>query len=122
MMPRPHTPQSWQRSPCLRGPMSAGQVNHVLCAAPCALPSDADERSHLVMHKLQTSEPSKLAEIIRDLTWHQRKSRANARDVQLLQQATSALSAWLATYKGIERARARERIRGIVERTVSLFC
>jgi RNA polymerase-interacting CarD/CdnL/TRCF family regulator len=121
MMHLPHMPQSWRCSHCLTGPMSAEQVNHVLCAAPCALPSDPYERSGLVAHKLQKDKPSRLAEIVRDLTWRQRRGLANARDVQLLQQATSALSAWLAAYRGIERARARERIRGIVERTVSLF-
>ena len=122
MMSRPHMPQSWQRSPCLTGPMSAGQVNHVLCAAPCALPSDPYERSGLVARKLRIGDPYTSAEIVRDLTWRQRRGLANARDVQLLQQATCALSDWLAAYKGIKRARARERIRGIVERTVSLFC
>jgi RNA polymerase-interacting CarD/CdnL/TRCF family regulator len=121
MMPVLHMPQSWRCSRCLTGLMSAEQVHRVLSAAPCALPSDSDERSRLVARKLQMGEPSGLAEIVRDLTWHQRKGLANARDVQLLQRATSTLSAWLAACKGIEQARARKRIRGIVERTVSLF-
>ena len=116
-----HTPQSWRRTHCLTNPMSAEQIHRVLAAAPCALPSDANQCSHLMTRKLQTGEPSRLAEIVRDLTWRQRKGLANARDVQLLQRATSALSAWLAAYKGIGRARAKKRIRGIVERTASLF-
>jgi RNA polymerase-interacting CarD/CdnL/TRCF family regulator len=97
------------------------QVHGVLSSPPCALPSAPEERSRLVARKLQTGDPSTLAEIVRDLTWHQRKGLANPRDVQLLQRATATLSAWLAAFKGIEWARAKKRIRGIVERTASLF-
>ena len=107
--------------PRLAGLTSALQVHRVLSAAPRALPSDPDERARLVVHKLQTGDPSRLAEIVRDLTWYQRKGLASPQDVQLLQRATLALSAWLAAYKGIELARARKRIQGIVERIVSLF-
>lgn len=105
----------------LTGLMSAERVHRVLATAPCALPLDPDERSRLVEGKLQTGRPASLAEIVRDLTWHQRKGRANARDMQILRQAISALSVWLAAYKGIERARARKRILGAVERKIALF-
>jgi RNA polymerase-interacting CarD/CdnL/TRCF family regulator len=121
MMAILHMLQSRQRSRCSTGLMTADQVRRVLSAAPCALPSDPDERSRLVARKLQTGDPSRLAEIVRDLTWHQRKGLAHARDLQLLRRATLVLSAWLAAYKGIGQARARKRIRGTVERTVSLF-
>jgi hypothetical protein len=41
--------------------------------------------------------------------------------MQILQRAISALSVWLAAYRGIERARARKRILGAVERKLALF-
>lgn len=121
MMPVLHMQQWWRPNRCLTGLMSAEQVYRVLSAAPCALPSDSDKRYRLVARKLQTGDPPRLAEVVRDLTWHQRKGLAHARDVQLLQRATSALTAWLAACKGIERGRAKKRIWGMVERTVSLF-
>ena len=117
-----HKPSSrWRSRPRLVSLTNALQVHRVLSAAPCVLPSHPDERARLVTRKLQTGEPSRLAGIVRDLTWHQRKGLANPRDVRLLQCATSELSAWLAAQKGIARARAKKRIRGTVERAVSSF-
>jgi len=103
------------------GLASNSQVLHVLSAVPLALPSDPDERSRLLALRMRKGDPSTLAEIVRDLTWHQRKGLANTKDLRLLRQATVALSAKLAAYKGMEPARARGRIREVVERTVSLF-
>jgi RNA polymerase-interacting CarD/CdnL/TRCF family regulator len=116
-----HTPRSRRRGRRSTGLMNAERVHRVLSAAPCALPSDSDERSRLVARKLQTGDPSRLAEIVRDLTWHQRRGLANARDWKLLRRAILALSTWLAAYKGIGRGRARKRIQGTVNRTASLF-
>jgi RNA polymerase-interacting CarD/CdnL/TRCF family regulator len=112
--------RSRQNRRCLTGPVNAEKIHRVLSSAPCTLPLDADERSRLVASKLQTEDPSKLAAIVRDLTWRQRKGLATVRDLELLRRATVALSSWLAAYKGIEQSRARRRIWGLVERAIAL--
>lgn len=114
-------PQSQRNRRCLTGPVNAEKIHRVLVSAPCLLPSDVSERSRLVASRLQMGDPSKLAEIVRDLTWRQRKGLATVKDLEFLRRATVALSTWLAACKGIGRLEAQRRIRGMVERTVSLF-
>jgi RNA polymerase-interacting CarD/CdnL/TRCF family regulator len=97
------------------------RVQETLSRAPCALPSDADERSKLLERKLRTGDPVRMAEVVRDLACRQRKGRASGRDVCLLSRADRELARWLAAQTGEERAWVRRRTWGTVERTISLF-
>ena len=89
------------------------QVQETLSRAPCVLPSDADERSKLLERKLQTGDPVRVAEVIRDLAYRQRRGRASGRDVRVLSRADRELSRWLASQTGAEMAWIRRRTWGL---------
>ena len=96
-------------------------VRETLSAAPCVLPSDPDERLELLERKLRTEDPARMAEVVRDLAWRQRRGRAKVQDLRLLRRADQQLVRWLAAQTGEERGWARRRMWGTVERTISLF-
>jgi RNA polymerase-interacting CarD/CdnL/TRCF family regulator len=102
------------------GPVTV-YVQETLSAAPCALPSDPDERSKLLRRKLQTRDPARIAEVVRDLAWHQRTGQASRQDVRLLWRADRRLARWLAAQTGEDRGWTRRKMWGTVERTVSDF-
>jgi RNA polymerase-interacting CarD/CdnL/TRCF family regulator len=95
------------------------RVQETLCTAPCALPSDADERSRLLERKLRTGDPLRMAEVVRDLACRQRRGRASGRDMRLLSRADRELARWLAGQTGEERAWVKRRTWGTIERTIS---
>lgn len=96
-------------------------VREALSAAPCALPSDPDERSRLLRRKLRTGDPMRMAEVVRDLAWRQRRGQASGQDVRLLRRADRQLARWLAAQTGEERTWVRRRMWGTLERTISRF-
>jgi RNA polymerase-interacting CarD/CdnL/TRCF family regulator len=96
-------------------------VQETLSAAPCTLPSDPDERSRLLERKLRTRDPERMAEVVRDLAWRQRRGKANGQDVHLLWRADRKLARWLAVQTGEDQAWARRTMWGSIERTVSRF-
>lgn len=96
-------------------------VQETLSAAPSVLPSDPEERAGLLHRKLQTGDPVRMAEVVRDLAWRQRRGRATKRDVRLLRRADRQLTRQLAAQTGAERCRTRRRMWGTVERTIALY-
>ena len=96
-------------------------VRETLFTAPCALPSDSDERSGLLERKLRTGDPTRTAEVLRDLAWRQRTGQASGQDVRLLRRADRQLARWFAAQTGEERAWVRQRIWDTVERMISRF-
>jgi RNA polymerase-interacting CarD/CdnL/TRCF family regulator len=96
-------------------------VREMLSAAPSALPSDQDGRSNLLDKKLQTRDPARIAEVVRDLAWRQRTGQASVQDVRLLWRAERRLARWLAAQTGEERACVRQKMWRTVERTISRF-
>jgi RNA polymerase-interacting CarD/CdnL/TRCF family regulator len=95
-------------------------VEEALGAAPCVLPSDPDERTGLLERKVQTGNLVRIAEVVRDLAWRQRRGRATRTDICLLRRADRQLTRRLAAQTGEERGRTRRKMWGIVERTLSL--
>jgi RNA polymerase-interacting CarD/CdnL/TRCF family regulator len=95
-------------------------VEEALGAAPSVLPSDPDERTGLLERKVQTGNLVRIAEVLRDLAWRQRRGRATRTDIRLLRRADRQLTRRLAAQTGEERGRTSRKMWGIVERTISL--
>lgn len=108
----------WKQQPA---PTSAIRVQQVLSAPASVLPSDPDEKTELLKGKLQTGDPVKIAEVVRDLAWHQRRGRANGQDLRLLRRADGRLARWLAAQTGETRGWTRRKMWGTVERAISVY-
>lgn len=110
--------RQWKWQPALS---RAIQVRQVLSAPPSALPSDPGEQSKLLKGKLRTGDPVRIAEVVRDLAWCQRRGKASENDLRLLQRADRKLVRWLAAQTGEKRGWTRRSMWGTIERSLSLF-
>jgi RNA polymerase-interacting CarD/CdnL/TRCF family regulator len=97
------------------------RARQTLSAVPDMLPSDPDERMELMKRKLRTGDPVRLAEVVRDLAWRQRRGRASRKDLRLLWRADRQLARWFAAQTGKDRGLARRRMWGAVEQTIALY-
>jgi CarD family transcriptional regulator len=71
-------------------------------AKPNTLPDDYKERQELVWEKLRTGRVMQVAEVVRDLTWHERRLHLTKKDESLLSRGRSWLAAEMALVAGSE--------------------
>lgn len=71
-----------------------------LQAKPSILPDDYKERQEQVSEKLRTGRVMQVAEVVRDLTWHERRLHLTKRDESLLSQGRRWLAAEMALVSG----------------------
>jgi CarD family transcriptional regulator len=73
-----------------------------LKAKPNDLPDDYKERQEQVWEKLRTGRVMQVAEVVRDLTWHERRLHLTKKDESLLSRGRNWLAAEMALVSGSE--------------------
>jgi CarD family transcriptional regulator len=86
----------------------------VLAEPPQVLASDFRERQEAVEERLKESDVFVVAEVIRDLTWHEASHGLTKRDGQLKQRAEDLLASEIALVKEIDQQEALEDIQATV--------
>lgn len=86
------------------------QVLDTLCGRPGLLAEDHRKRQEWVRERLETGRPLRIAEIVRDLTWHERRAHLTKADSALLAQGREILSAEIALVTDTPVADAKQTI------------
>jgi CarD family transcriptional regulator len=89
----------------VRPAMSRARLPRVLAALrsqPRRLPQDFKERQGKVWDKLRTGRVMQVAEVVRDLTWHEKRDHLTKKDTEHLTQGKSRLAAEMALVSGAE--------------------
>jgi CarD family transcriptional regulator len=97
----------------LRPVMSRAKLARVLRelgSSPRLLSEDYRERQGWVRERLATGAPIRIARIVRDLTWHERRAHLTQADTDLLARGRDFLSAEIAVVTGTEVVDARQTI------------
>ena len=93
--------------------MSRAKLAHVLKelgSCPRPLSKDYRKRQNWVRERLATGAPIRIARIVRDLTWHERRAHLTQSDTDLLARGRDFLSAEIAVVTGTEMVDARQTI------------
>ena len=90
-------------------------VLDTLQSEPRELPDDYKERQELVEVKLRTGLILKLAEVVRDLTWHRHRAHLTKRDTDLFEQGRERLAAEMALVMSTEISDVHETIDGTLK-------
>jgi CarD family transcriptional regulator len=85
-------------------------VLETLSAAPHPLPEDYRKRQEGVREKLDTGRATRLAEIVRDLTWREHHAHLTRVDTRLLSEGREHLSAEIASAANLEIDLAKRQI------------
>ena len=85
-------------------------VLEALCGKPCQLSEDYRERQALIRERLAVGGPLRIAEIVRDLTWHERRAHLTKADSELLTKGLRLLAAEIAIVTDTEVADAKQTI------------
>ncbi len=91
-------------------PAKLAQVLDALRDRPHLLSDDYKKRQDWVRERLKTGRPLCIAEIVRDLTWHERRARLTRIDSDLLALGREVLSAEIAWVTDTEVADAKQAI------------
>lgn len=97
----------------IRPVMSRAKLAHVLKelrSSPRFLSEDYRERQDWVRERLATGAPIRIARIVRDLTWHERRTHLTGADTDLLARGREFLSAEIAVVTGTEVVDARQTV------------
>jgi CarD family transcriptional regulator len=97
----------------LRPVMSRVKLARVMKAlrdTPHLLSEDYKKRQAGVRERLETGAPMRIAEVVRDLTWHERRAHLTRADSDLLARGREVLSAEMALVTGTEVAYAKQMI------------
>lgn len=86
------------------------RVLEALRAAPHLLSEDYKKRQAGVRERLGTGAPMHIAEVVRDLTWHERRAHLTRADSDLLAWGREFLSAEMALVTGTEVTDAKQMI------------
>ncbi len=100
-----YLPRQTMKDMGVRPAMSRARLPRVLARLqdePHHLPQDYKERQAGVWEQLRTGRTMLLAEIVRDLTWHEDRDHLTKKDAEYLTQAKGRLAAELALVSGAE--------------------
>jgi CarD family transcriptional regulator len=81
-----------------------------LRSRPSRLPQDFKKRQEGIWERLRTGRVMVVAEVIRDLVWHERREHLTKKDTEYLMQAKSRLAAEIALVSGVEMVDAEKTI------------
>jgi CarD family transcriptional regulator len=85
--------------------MSRARLPRVLArlrSQPRCLPQDFKQRQEQVWERLRTGRVMQVAEVVRDLAWHEERDHLTKRDSELLTQGTQRLAAEMALVSDTE--------------------
>lgn len=100
-----HLPRKAMKEIGVRPAISRARLPRVLArltSRPRRLPQDFKQRQEQVWEKLKTGRVMQVAEVVRDLTWHEKREYLTKRDSELLLQGTQRLAAEMALVSGCE--------------------
>jgi CarD family transcriptional regulator len=86
------------------------QVLRTLRGTPRPLPEDYKERQEQIYAELKTRQVMKLAQVVRDLTWHRERSHLTRKDSDYLRQGWELLAAEMALVSGDDISEASNLI------------
>lgn len=98
----------------LRRAMSPSKLSRVLSTLggkPHRLPDEYRERQELIAEKVSAGGVLHLAQVVRDLTWHEQRAHLTKRDSDLLSEGWELLAAEMALVSGVDIAESSELIR-----------
>ncbi|MFQ5610970.1 MAG: CarD family transcriptional regulator [Anaerolineae bacterium] len=91
-------------------PSKVPQVLDVLRSRPRRLSTNPKKREDQIRNKLKASQPSQVAEAVRDLTWHRQQAHLTKIDADLLDWGRGLLASEMALVTGIDIAEAHQTI------------
>lgn len=100
-----YLPRETMKEIGVRPAMSRTRFSRVLArlrSRPRRLPLDFKQRQEEVWEKLRTGRVMQIAEVVRDLTWHQKRDHLTKKDSEFLTQGTQRLTAEMALVSGTE--------------------
>jgi CarD family transcriptional regulator len=100
-----HLPRESARAIGVRPAMSRARFPRVfarLTGEPHRLPKDYKQRQEKVWEKLRTGRVMQLAEVVRDLTWHEKRAHLTKKDTDYLVQGKNRLAAEMALVSGAD--------------------
>ena len=106
----------------VRPAMSRSRLPRVLARLqdePRILPGDYKVRQEEIWEQLRTGRTMLLAEVVRDLSWHEELEHLTKKDGEYLTRAKSRLAAELALVSGMEIADMEKRIDDTLKATIS---
>ncbi|MDX1521671.1 MAG: CarD family transcriptional regulator, partial [Anaerolineae bacterium] len=95
-------------------PSRLQKVLNTLHDAPRRLATDYKTRQARLREKLGTGRPSKIAEVVRDLTWHKRNKTLASSDARLLDHGREVLTTEIALVTDTEPTEARQIINTVL--------
>jgi CarD family transcriptional regulator len=106
----------------VRPAMSRARLPLVLArlrSKPRHLPQDFKKRQEEVWERLSTGRVMPLAEVVRDLLWHQERDHLTKKDADYLAQAKTRLAAEMALVSGAEAADMEKMIQETLSTAIS---
>jgi CarD family transcriptional regulator len=91
-------------------PAKMARVLKTLRGSPRLLSENYKERQESIRERLETGRPLRVAETVRDLTWHEKRARLTKADLDLLARGRDFLATEIALVTGTEIADARQTI------------
>jgi CarD family transcriptional regulator len=114
-----HIPISTIDKAGIRALMPKAQVTRVfdtLCSTPTSLPEDFAKRQSNIRKKLETGHPMRVAEAVRDLTWHEEQAHLTKADTDLLNWGRDLLTNEIAAVTNTDLADARQKIQNTLSK------
>ncbi len=108
-----HIPKRRMHETGVRFAMPQAELNRVLKTlrnSPDRLPNDYKERQDLVWEKLVTGRPILIAEVVRDLTWHEKYAHLTKKDSDHLDHGRRLLATEIALISDTDVAEANKSI------------
>lgn len=96
------------------GDRAVARLLRLLTSTPGTLSNDFRERQVEIEERLKTGDIFAIAELVRDLAWHDQVHRLTKRDQQLMQRGEELIAGELALIKGIEIKEAISQIQVIL--------
>jgi CarD family transcriptional regulator len=117
-----HLPRETMNEIGVRPAMSRARLSRVLArlrTRPRRLPEDFKQRQEEVWERLRTGRVMQMAEVVRDLVWHEKRDHLTKKDTEFLTQGTQRLTAEMALVSGAEVSDMKKMIEDTLSAAMS---